>query len=120
MNDWYTLAEDGKTPILAPDYRTDPQGYKDAMWRDNHPGWIVGKTPVGDAEVSTVFLFLDHRSSYFDDPDTPPVLWETLVFGGPLSDECDRYTSWDDAKAGHDAMVERVRAVTADMRAETV
>jgi hypothetical protein len=54
--------------------------------------------------VSTVFLGLDHNFS----TSGPPVLWETLVFGGPLDGEMDRYTSRAAALAGHQAMCRRV------------
>lgn len=63
----------------------------------------VAKTTVGDARVSTVFLGLDHR---FD--AGPPLLFETLVFDGPLDGEMDRYSTWAEAQCGHDAMVARV------------
>jgi hypothetical protein len=56
-------------------------------------------------EVSTVFLGLDYNWC-----DGPPILFETMVFGGPLADEMDRYATWDEAEAGHAAMVQRVRA----------
>ena len=55
--------------------------------------------------VSTVFLGLDHRWG-----GGPPVLWETLVFGGVLDGEMDRYTSRAAALAGHQAMCQRVMA----------
>lgn len=54
--------------------------------------------------ISTVFLGLDHRWS-----GGPPLLFETMVFNGPLSEEQDRYTTWEQAVAGHKAMVERVK-----------
>lgn len=53
--------------------------------------------------VSTVFLAIDHR---FD--GGPPLLFETMVFGGPLDNEQERYTTWAEAEAGHAAMVARV------------
>ena len=55
--------------------------------------------------VSTVFLRLDHNYS----GEGPPVLFETLVFGGPLSDEMERYCTEAEALEGHERMVERVR-----------
>jgi hypothetical protein len=58
-----------------------------------------------DVLVSTVFLALDHSFG-----EGPPVLWETLVFGGPLDGEMDRYTSRAAALAGHQAMCQRVAA----------
>jgi hypothetical protein len=56
--------------------------------------------------VSTVFLGLDHN--FFG--DGPPVLWETLVFGGLLDGEMDRYTSLAAAFEGHQEICARVRA----------
>jgi hypothetical protein len=56
----------------------------------------VAKTKVGDAEVSTVFLWIDHSWN-----GGPPVLWETMIFGGLHSDYQERYTSRAAAIAGH-------------------
>ena len=67
-------------------------------------GFPLGAT--GLIRVSTVFLGLDHSFGAHG----PPVLWETMVFGGLLDGEMARYTSKADAQAGHLAMVERVRA----------
>ena len=66
-------------------------------------GRRVGYDTVGDARVSTVFLGLNHAL-----PDDPPALFETMVFGGPLDEEMVRYATWEEAEAGHRAMVERV------------
>lgn len=68
---------------------------------------IVAKTNVTEeARVSTVFLGLDHSFS-----DGPPLVFETMVFGGSFNDEMDRYSTWEEAEAGHARMVERVRAI---------
>lgn len=39
----------------------------------------------------------------------PPVLFETLAFrkGGENDEQCERYSTWDDAEAGHAAMIRR-------------
>ena len=68
----------------------------------------VAKTNVGEVEVSTVFLAIDHALML----SGPPVLWETMVFGGDLDGEQERYTSREDALAGHEAMVARVKQAT--------
>jgi hypothetical protein len=31
-----------------------------------------------------------------------------MVFGGDLNRECERYATWDEAEAGHKAMLDRV------------
>ena len=67
---------------------------------------VVASENVGDVFVSTVFLGLDQN---FGGGDIP-ILFETMVFGGPLDQEMDRYATWDEALAGHQAMVERVKS----------
>ena len=77
-----------------------------ARWfESNREQKRVALDQIGESKVSTVFLGLDHSSG-----DGPPLLFETMTFGGALSDECERYTTWDEAVAGHAAMCERVRA----------
>lgn len=90
MTDRYIL--DGKTAVPEPDL------IKWAKWYEKADRLV---TRTGD--VSTVFLGLDHAFG-----DGPVQLFETLVFGGPLADEMDRYSTWDEAEAGHQTMVQRV------------
>jgi hypothetical protein len=54
--------------------------------------------------ISTVFLGIDHNL----EGDGPPLLFETMVFGGKLDQEQDRYATYDEALAGHGAMKRRV------------
>jgi len=61
----------------------------------------LARTTIGPSEVSTIFLGLDHDFAGFG----PPVLWETMIFGGPLAGEQKRYTSATAARAGHDHYV---------------
>lgn len=96
----YKLAEDGRTPILIPEGDFDEISL---AWED--PNRIVGQTEVGDSRVSTVFLCLDHRFG----GDGPPVLWETIVFGGLNDQWQDRYTSYEDAVAGHNKTIVAVK-----------
>ena len=69
--------------------------------RDRH----VAITKIGTSEVSTVFLGLDHSFGC-----GPPLLFETMVFGGPMDQEQDRCSTWEQAEAMHKAMCERVEA----------
>jgi len=64
----------------------------------------VKKTELQDVEISTVFLGLDHSFG-----NGTPLLFETLVFGGLLDGEMERYPTWEEAEVGHEAMVERVK-----------
>lgn len=53
-------------------------------------------TANGRIEVSTIFLVLDHGWN-----GSVPILWETMVFGGPDDMEQRRYSSRAAAVAGH-------------------
>jgi len=57
-------------------------------------------------DVSTVFLPLDHNYTGVG----PPLVFETLVFGGTLDEEMRRYATWDEAVAGHQQMCRMVEA----------
>lgn len=66
---------------------------------------VVEKTSVRDAEVSTVWLGLDHSHG-----DGPPILFETMVFGLETDDEpMWRYSTEEEARAGHWAVVRQVQ-----------
>ena len=54
--------------------------------------------------ISTVFLGLDHSFG-----SGPPVLWETMIFGGKHDGYQNRYTSREAALLGHQEAVELVR-----------
>lgn len=65
----------------------------------------VASTNIGVARVSTVFLGIDHR---FGD-EGPPILFETMVFNGPLDGEQERCSTWEQAEEMHAAMCGRVK-----------
>ena len=67
----------------------------------------VGFDEIGDFQVSTVFIGIDHASI----GEGPPLLFETMVFAaGTVDDrETHRYSSWDDALIGHQATVRRLK-----------
>ena len=62
----------------------------------------VRETKIGDDNVwvSTVFLGLDHN--YFGGR---PLLYETMIFGGPHDLYQSRYSTKEEAIAGHDEAV---------------
>lgn len=110
---WYRL--DGRTPIACStlDEWIAATIARDDEWdRDGVDPWRVAWTPIADGiEVSTVFLGLNHRYR----PDGPPLLFETMVFG--VDDDADvmwRWSTWDQALAGHDQVVAAVRAEVPD------
>lgn len=66
---------------------------------------VLGATKAEDCEVSTVFLALNHNFSQ----SGPPVLWETMIFGGSLDGEQWRYTSRAEAITDHERIIESMR-----------
>jgi hypothetical protein len=67
----------------------------------------VAQTDIagGDIFVSTVFIGIDHRFG----EDGPPLLFETMIFGGPHDQYTDRYSTWDEAEIGHERAVRLAR-----------
>lgn len=57
----------------------------------------VEKTRNGNVEVSTVFLGIDHQFG-----DGPPLIFETMIFGGPEDQYTDRCSTWDEAVKMHE------------------
>ena len=73
-----------------------------ARWFESSVRTII-KTRHGDVEVSTIFLGLDHS---FD--GKKPLLFETMVFGGPSNGDTKRYSTWEQAESGHIEMVKKI------------
>ena len=90
---------EGHNAVLCDDLRAW------ARWLEGKDARRVKHTKFGKVNVSTVFLGIDHSFG-----GATPMLFETMVFGGPLDQEQDRYSNWEDAEKGHDAMVERVKS----------
>ena len=62
---------------------------------------------TSEVHISTVFIGIDHRFL----GEGPPILFETMIFGGPLDQYQWRYSSWDDAITGHKVAVRQAREV---------
>jgi hypothetical protein len=95
--DRYILAEDGRTPKLS-------HSLMEWALYFEHTNRQTAEDVIGDVRVSTVFLGLDHQWG-----KGPPLLWETMIFGGEHDDYTDRYASHDEAIAGHARAVALVR-----------
>jgi len=90
----YYVLDDAGEPLAVDDVLVWASWFETA---DRH----VADTQIGDVRVSTVFLGLDHRFI----GGGPPILYETLVFGGVHDGDMKRYTSRDRAVEGHAAIV---------------
>lgn len=89
------------TPIPCDDAEKWANWFEGENWRV--ASTRVASTRVGEAMISTIFLGIDHSFGI-----GPPLVFETMVFGGPLDQKMERYTSWDAAIDGHAAMLKRV------------
>lgn len=75
-------------------------------WARAYEKWenkIVAQSSVGDVKVSTVWLGLNHRFG-----DGPPLIFETMIFGGDLDQEQWRYSTEEEAMDGHRAAMSLV------------
>jgi hypothetical protein len=92
----YVLDENGQ-PVLEPDVLE----WSKWMSKANR---TLALTTIGAITVSTVFLGTDYN---FFGRTQPPVLWETMAFGGS-NDYTERYSDQEDAMHGHKRIVEMV------------
>jgi hypothetical protein len=58
---------------------------------------FVAQDELGSIRVSTVFLGIDHNLS----GKGPPLLFETMIFGGTHNDYQKRYSTYKEAEEGH-------------------
>src|SRR5687768_2382957 len=96
MTKHYILDEQGK-PKMA-----DIETW--ARWWQGTDRRVAVTEVSDDVRVSTVFLGSDHNWIGGE-----PILWETLVFGGELDGEMERYSTVEEAVEGHEKVVEKVR-----------
>lgn len=69
---------------------------------ENEDEWVIGRTEVEGAEVSTVWMGIDHNFS----DDGPPLIFETMVFGDSEYAEYQwRYSTEEEAREGHERVV---------------
>lgn len=80
-----------------------------ARWFEGEDNRLIAWDEVAEGVVvSTIFLGLDHN--YFGGP---PLVFETMVFGPYGGGEQHRYSTWDDAWAGHHATLKRLQKAVA-------
>lgn len=90
FNMYYVL--DGKTSVPVAHVLEWARMFEQSSSR------IVAKDDLpGGIHVSTVFLGIDHRYGC----GGPPILFETMIFGGKHDQYQERYCTWEDAESGH-------------------
>ena len=101
MSDYYVLNENN-----------DPVAVSDVMeWArmfENGDRRRVAHTVIGEASISTVFLGVDHSHGH-----GPPILFETMIFGGEHDQHQDRCSTWKGAEAMHETACSLVRGNSA-------
>jgi hypothetical protein len=104
----YRLGADGQ-PVYEPDFLAAAI----AMAEDDRQ---LGDDTINGARISTTFLGIDHapRTS-----SGPPIVWETMIFGGHFDGIQERYASREDALIGHQRWCDRVRHHLADLSPST-
>lgn len=81
------------------------------QWFSNFENRKVDRTDIEEGVfVSTVCLGLDHNFDFESWKEHKPILFETMVMGGPFSDMGWRYASWGEAKRGHWHVVDCIRS----------
>lgn len=95
MTDKFIL--DGHTPVPAASLREWGRWFETG-------NRVVAQDKIGDVKVSTVFLGLDHQWG-----EGPPLLFETMIFEGPHDGYQERYSTWDEAEAGHKVALSLVK-----------
>ena len=91
---------DGKKPVKCPDLMKFARSFE-----DNDDARTVACEDIEGVTVSTVFLGIDHNFH----GDGPPILFETLVFGGCRDGFQFRSETWELAEVAHDHVVILVR-----------
>lgn len=86
---------DGHTPVVVDDLLVWDR------WSENVDNRQVAHTIIGAVDILTLFLGVDYNVT----TGGPPALFETCVHGGEFDQEIDRYSTWDEAIAGHEHMV---------------
>lgn len=72
----------------------EPEPVLEVGWRDIDADFVASADQIGEEVVPE---------------DTVPILWETLIFAGPYNDMKWRYRTLQDAKEGHDKIIEALQ-----------
>ena len=96
--DFYTLKDRQVVPATMEEWARDLAD----------PDRIVAQWRFADDAVlvSTVFLGIDHRWV----GEGPPLVFETMVFDGPMHGHQERCSTWREAEAQHERVCAMVRA----------
>lgn len=100
----YYILDEQKQPVPAASALECERFIRDEKKRTVGSVQLAGS----DIHVSTVFLGIDHGWQ------GPPVVFETMVYGGPLDNFCRRYCTYAEAVDGHRCIVETLGWMVGD------
>jgi hypothetical protein len=105
-NSWYSLDEH-KNPIPILDDDPDKFLKLAKYFEPTGNSRRVETTKIKGCIISTVFLVLDHSFNLLDEDNktSPPVLFETMIFGGTYDGYQRRYCTWAEAEKGHKEVI---------------
>lgn len=83
--------------IVVPE--NDPAAWGKAITFQNH---VVARDHFKGVKISTVFIGLDASDA------DPPMVFETMVFGGSLHQEVAQSATWEEAEVKHVRVCETV------------
>lgn len=102
MFEYYTLDEDKNAIPLEGDGVDACRVWGRLFQEIDH---TVARTEISPGiTVSTVFLGMNHNFGH-----GPPLIFETMIFGGSEDGWQARYSTWDEAVEGHAEAVEIAR-----------
>lgn len=98
MNNLYYTLDENKNPVAV-----EMWTYVEAHKSVTHVGDDTVEVNGEKVRISTVFLGMNHAWN-----DGPPILFETMIFGGDHDEFQERYETWNEAEEGHKKAIELV------------
>jgi len=99
----YYILDDHRSPVAEPDLLAWGRWYKKADRQ-------IFEYNVDGVRISTVFLGHDNRPL----PVGPPILYETMIWGGEYDRHMSRCATEDEARFNHAAAIAMVKGLEAD------
>ena len=98
------LVTTGKFILVGHDPEPCTDLMKWAYWFETADRRVAHNSPLPNVSISTVFLGLDHQFG-----KGPPLIFETMIFGGKHDGWTERCSTWDQAVAMHARAVNMVQ-----------
>jgi len=82
-----------------------------ALWFESADRDVLKTTLDNNVKVSTVFIGLNHQFG-----DGPPMIFETMIFGGDHDEDMWRCSTWDEAESQHQKAIELAQELKPEQR----